>query len=317
MDLLLGAVLVLALAGAPAESPSPSPPAGLLAELQALVQEEGVSGEEPLDRFLEGQYDAMDAIGEFETQAEKYAMENQPDKAAQAASEARRLFDGLMGLYEPMLERYPESAALHNAHGEFLYDLAGRHSEAVEEWKKAEELDPDYARALNNLGLFFSHTGEYERAFNYFERVLELDPKHPDYAYNVAQIYLVHFPQVQEHYGWDKAEVYRKAMALSKRAAKAAPEDYELVADYARNFFLAEQFGVDPAWPKAAKAWQTARETATEPERLFHAWLFEARAWMRNGNDDKAKTCVESALEIMPESELAQRLLNELKGDTE
>ncbi len=48
--------------------------------------------------------------------------------------------------------------------------------EAIFRWKKAVEIDPNYAAAWNNLAIAFEHEGQFESARDAYERALKLDP---------------------------------------------------------------------------------------------------------------------------------------------
>jgi Tfp pilus assembly protein PilF len=48
--------------------------------------------------------------------------------------------------------------------------------EAIFRWKKAVEIDPNYAAAWNNLAIAYEHEGQFESARDAYERALKLDP---------------------------------------------------------------------------------------------------------------------------------------------
>ncbi len=48
--------------------------------------------------------------------------------------------------------------------------------EAIFRWKKAVELDPNYAAAWNNLAIGYEHEGQFESARDAYERALKLEP---------------------------------------------------------------------------------------------------------------------------------------------
>ncbi|MEA3366315.1 MAG: hypothetical protein U9Q79_11810, partial [Candidatus Hydrogenedentes bacterium] len=106
-------------------------------------------------------------------------------------------------------------------------------------------------------------------------------------------------------------KVYRRAMKMSKKAAELSNE-YELIEDYAVNFFAAEHFQLEADWGDAARAWQWAREEARTDVEEFYTWLNEARVWIEDGKEAKARTCLEEALKLRPESEVAANLLSKL-----
>jgi Flp pilus assembly protein TadD len=48
--------------------------------------------------------------------------------------------------------------------------------EALYRWKRAVEIDPNYAAAHNNLAIAYEHEGKFEEARKTYERALELEP---------------------------------------------------------------------------------------------------------------------------------------------
>ena len=217
--------------------------------------------------------------------------------------------------YDLALTRYPENPRLINYSGELLYDREQNEVEGLACWKKALELKPDLAAAHNNMALHLVKWGEYEAGFKALDRALELEPDHIDFLYNAVQIYMIHYPQLQEVYGWDKAKIYKSAMAYSEKAARLSPKDYHLVSDYAGNFFHCDKFGVEADWKAASKAWQQARGLAKNDDIRFHTWLYEARAWIRGGKPAKAEKCIDQALILIPGNRVAKDLLAVIKGE--
>lgn len=213
------------------------------------------------------------------------------------------------------LQSFDHNARVHNFNGTVSYDVRGKELEGVKEWHTAVSLDSKYSDPYNNLGMHYFHAGNYPLGFQNMDRALDLEPKNPDYCFNMAQNYLIYRPQTEEHRGWDAKRVYKEAMKLSKKATKLAPEDFEILQDYAVNFLAAENFGEETDWKAAVKAWQAARKHAPEKLNLYFTWLNEGRAWRALENWEEAKRCFEAALQNIPDNVdkgLTQRLLNEV-----
>lgn len=74
--------------------------------------------------------------------------------------------------YLKALNLNPEMAELHNGLG-LLYQMAFRkYIEAEEHYLKAIELNPKYPEAINNLGTLYIDLEQYEKAAEMFEKVL-------------------------------------------------------------------------------------------------------------------------------------------------
>lgn len=75
-------------------------------------------------------------------------------------------------------ERIKADTANHLFSG-ITYKLAAKHHMAIPEFKKALEIDPNYARTHFHLGLAYSRKGEYGQAIAAHRKAVEIDP---DYA---------------------------------------------------------------------------------------------------------------------------------------
>ncbi|MCC6698220.1 MAG: tetratricopeptide repeat protein [Candidatus Hydrogenedentes bacterium] len=216
--------------------------------------------------------------------------------------------------YETLLAHYPRNARALNYYGEYLCDQKGEMAGALSMWKKSIAEDPKLSLPHNNLGIYYTHVGEYSRGLAAYKKAIELEPDNADFKFNLAQVYLINRPQVKEEYKWDDARLYKEAMKLSKEAADLRPTDYELAQDYAVNFFAATQIGVEADWNKAALAWQNARARATQLDQVFYTWLNEARARLFQGENEKAAVCLQEALKMDPNNAVAKQLLEKAKA---
>jgi len=61
-----------------------------------------------------------------------------------------------------------------------VYALQKLNAEALQEYKAALELRPDYPPAIFNMALIYSSTGNLDRAKQLYEKVLQLDPNYSD-----------------------------------------------------------------------------------------------------------------------------------------
>ena len=242
-------------------------------------------------------------------------------KAAGKGQEAQAKLDSVKArldlvrkAYEIGIQRFTDNARLHNYYAELLYDFFGDEAKAYTHWNTALLCDSKLPNAYNNLGLYYFHEGKYTLGLQHLDRAVKLDKKNPDYLFNLVQVYMVHFPQIQKLRGWKLKKVYKEAMKLSKKAAELAPQDFDVLYDYAFNFFKGRDFGIDVKWPQAAAAWQAARAQALDATQVFTTWMHEARAWIWAKEDVKAVACLEKALEIYPESEVARNLLQKLRA---
>ncbi len=242
--------------------------------------------------------------------------EGQPDNrpgTEEARSHAAACLSAIQAAYEEALLRFPDSAVLHNFYAEFLYDFQGKTDDAQKHWRQAVALNPRLGRALNNLGMLYCHVGQYGQGLEYLWQSLKEEPDNPDFLFNTVQVYLIHPESVMSTRKITQRKIYEEAMAMSERAVKNAPRAFDILQDYALNFYLAEKFDAKPDWKKAAKAWQEARKQAKTKDELFNTWLNEGRVHIRQHKTSAARTCLEEARALRPESAVLKALFENLE----
>jgi serine/threonine protein kinase/tetratricopeptide (TPR) repeat protein len=179
-------------------------------------------------------------------------------------------------------QAYPREARAHGFLGSLVYLPAGRYEKAVEESRKAIELDPDLAISYAILGLAYQHLDRLEDAENTLQRASERHLEIPDFF---VQRYDLAFLK------GDKAGMERAA-ALSQ--GKPGAEDW--IANH-QAFVLAYSGHLEQARKMSRHAVDLA-QPAARPER---AALFEAPAALREGffgNTAEARRDAMAALEL-------------------
>ena len=135
--------------------------------------------------------------------------------------EAARMFSAL--LEGSGLEARWRAAVL-GRRGE-TYRLTGRYEEALADFDRAIELDPDYAWAIANRGEAYEALGRYEEALADFDRAMEFDP---DLDWAIASR-----GQVYEALGR-----YEEALADFERAIEIDPDYDWAIASRGRTYRL-------------------------------------------------------------------------------
>lgn len=235
-------------------------------------------------------------------------------EGAALVEDARKNLAMARQAYELGLRRYPDNPPLQNYLGELLYDRFDEQQRAVELWSKAVARDAAHGRAHNNLGIHCFHVGQYAEGLKHLDAALALEPDNPDYLFNMAQMYLVHWPNLMTLRKWTAAETYAEAMRVSEKAAALSPKDFELTRDHALNFFAAERMNAQPDWKRAAKAWTAARRAARNDDEVFNTWMNEGRVWLRARSGKEAERCFLAAAALRPQSRLAQGLLTDARS---
>ena len=73
----------------------------------------------------------------------------------------------------------------------FGYQDQGNLDQAVEEYKKAIELNPNYLKAYMNLGAVYMQQEKYDQAIEEFNTVIKLNYYYGKAHYNLGYIYLL------------------------------------------------------------------------------------------------------------------------------
>jgi tetratricopeptide (TPR) repeat protein len=84
----------------------------------------------------------------------------------------------------------------------------GKLNEAIHQYQKALEIQPDFTPAMNDIGLIYVAKGEYDKAFSSYQKIIELKPDNYIAYYNVACIYAKQ-NKIEEAVDWLKKAVNR------------------------------------------------------------------------------------------------------------
>jgi TolB-like protein/Tfp pilus assembly protein PilF len=85
----------------------------------------------------------------------------------------------------------PDLAETHVAHGLFYYYGYRQYEEALAEFGRALQLQPNSAQALEYTGYVYRRQGQWLRCLDTLKKSLEQDPRNADVAGNLAQTYCI------------------------------------------------------------------------------------------------------------------------------
>ena len=80
------------------------------------------------------------------------------------------------------------TAVEHDERGTVLA-LAGLYKQAITEFNKAVELDPEYAMVYNNRGNAYWNKGNFDRAIADYDKAIKLDPEYAEAYSNRGFVY--------------------------------------------------------------------------------------------------------------------------------
>jgi Tfp pilus assembly protein PilF len=99
-------------------------------------------------------------------------------------------FERAVELYKKSLELHPTAEA-HTFLG-WTYHFQGKIQEAIEECERAIKVDPDFGNPYKDIGAYLISLGRYDEAIGWLERATKAtryDPRHYPY-FNLGRVYL-------------------------------------------------------------------------------------------------------------------------------
>jgi tetratricopeptide (TPR) repeat protein len=185
--------------------------------------------------------------------------------------------------YEKFLAEHPKHAEARLAYGSFLMEI---HEEdaAVVQMERAREDDPKNPAAWNNLANHYGHRGPVKKAFAYYEKAMELDPKEPVYKQNFATTLYLFRKDAKEVYRIEEEQIFDRALDMYKQAMKLDPTNLVLAVDYAQTYY-----GIKPMRTnEALAAWKHAMTVAKTTDEQQGIALHLARVQMNTGRFDES-----------------------------
>ena len=186
--------------------------------------------------------------------------------------------------YEDFIRRHPAHARAHVAYGSFLNDL---HEEDVarEHWEKAMALDPKNPAIYNNLANLYGHTGPVKKAFEYYAKAIELNPRESIYYHNFGTTVFLFRKDAREFYGLTEQQVFDKALELYSQALKLDPRNFPLASDVAQTYYGIRPLRADDA----LKAWTNTLAVAESEIERESVYLHLARVKLIAGRFAEAR----------------------------
>jgi len=198
-------------------------------------------------------------------------------KNAEARELSRKIFQRdiqLIEEYEKFLKKYPESYAGHNDLGNLFYDLGRPYSsKAYEHWLKAASINPDFAPAHSNIGVWHSHYGSPEVAIRETVRAIELGPQQASFHFNLATYCYTFRPHALKYFKCELPALYEMILKEHKYSVQLAPRDYDYAYQYAYTFFGYDLFKTRLNWKEAEDAWLYLLKLRPLKAREFYYFL--------------------------------------------
>ncbi len=129
------------------------------------------------------------------------------------------------------------------------------------------------------------HRGPVAKAFEYYAKAIDLDPKESVYYHNLAVTVYLFRKDAGEYFKLTEPEVFDKSLELYRQAIKLAPDDFVLFSDYAESFYGTNP----PRWRDGLEAWTEALKIAHDEDEREGVYIHLARINLKLGNYDQAR----------------------------
>ena len=265
---------------------------------------------DPVEKEYEKLLEEDDAA---QAEADKWIREAQALEAkgagkSKAALSARidQRFESVRKAYRDFLRRHPKHTRARLAYGSFLNDT-GEEDDAVAEWDKAREIEPQNPAAWNNLANHYGHRGPVEKAFAYYEKAISLNPNEPVYLQNLATTTYLFRRDAMSYYKITEPQVFDRALELYGKALKLDPKNFILAHDLAQSYY-----GIKPLrTADALAAWNQALPLANDDVEREGIYLHLARVELNSGLFQDARKHLQIVTNQM-HAVLKERLLRNL-----
>lgn len=180
--------------------------------------------------------------------------------------------------YEDFIKLHPNHVKARIAYASFLDDIHDEDGE-MEQLEKAHELDPKDAAVWNNMANYYGHNSPVKKAFEFYEKAIELDPHEPVYLQNFATTVYLFRKDAAEHYHITEQQIFDKALDLYTQALKLSPTNFPLATDLAQSYY-----GIKPVrTADALRSWTNALAIAQDEIDREGVYLHLARFKLNAG----------------------------------
>lgn len=203
--------------------------------------------------------------------------------AAEFNRRIMKRFEPVRAGYEDFIKRHPNHVKARLAFASFLDDIHDEDGE-MEQLEKARELDPKDAAVWNNLANYYGHNSPVAKAFEYYEKAIELNPGEPVYYQNFATTTYLFRKDAMEHYHITEPQVFDKSLDLYAQALKLDPTNFPLATDLAQSYY-----GIKPLRTNdALQAWTNTLSIARDEIEREGVYIHLARIKLAAGRYDES-----------------------------
>jgi tetratricopeptide (TPR) repeat protein len=225
---------------------------------------------------------------------EAFAAKGAGMPALQMRQRIRTRLEPVDKAYAAFIQQHPDYVKARVAYASFLGDVKGE--EAAEEQLEAalarETNDP---AIYNNLANIYGHIGPIQKAFEYYDRAVQLNPLESTYYHNLGTAVYLFRPDAEEYYHLSEQQVFAKAFNLYSNAMRLDPENFPLASDVAQSWY-----GLKPLHTEEAlRAWTNAYSIAHDEIEREGVQVHFARVNFLSGRFKEARAHLELVTNAM------------------
>lgn len=219
---------------------------------------------------------AQGEVDKWITDNDAFAAKGAGDPPAVLRRRIQQRFEPIGKAYREFLEKHPKHTRARAAYASFLSDTKDEDS-AREQLELALSYDTNNPAVYNNLANIYGHTGPVKKAFEFYEKAIQLNPEESVYYHNFGTTVYLFRNDAMEQYGITKEQVFDKALMLYSNAMRLEPKDFPLASDVAQTYYGIEPMRVEPA----LRAWTNALSLAHDEIEREGVYLHFARIKLR------------------------------------
>lgn len=149
--------------------------------------------------------------------------------AALADKKLSRLSEKAIEEYKKAIELNPRNFVAHDNLGQ-AYGRKGMHREAIKACREAVRLNPNYLQAYNNLGVAYNKIGMHEEAIKACLEALRIKPNYAKSYFNLGK-------------GYEGLKEYDKAIEAFNKAWTLMPDNADIPYNIGNEYFNKGMFG--------------------------------------------------------------------------
>jgi tetratricopeptide (TPR) repeat protein len=275
----------------PAQTPKSRREAADLPESHPAKTGDAASGTNAADpveaeyqKLLDDDDKAQEEVDRWIQDNQKFAKEGAGVSNAELNQRIRGRLEPVRKGYEDFLRRHPNHVSARIAYGSFLSDVNDEEGEQVQ-LEKALALDTNNPAIYNNLANINGHIGDVKKAFGYYEKAIQLNPREPVYYHNFGTTVFLFRKDAREYYHIEEQQVFDKALSLYSNAMRLDPENFPLATDIAMTYY-----GIKPPrTDEALGAWTNALRLAHDELEREGVYIHFARVKLHAGRFEEAR----------------------------